>query len=140
MPGKQINLPFYKTKPLPKPMQDFLRRYYPNTDPASVRLHGWSPFGFARNSMTDGNDIYLTDRRLFDDPMLDPKHIFHEFTHKRQYDAGTLTKRGYVRDAIKYRGKHDAIPVEKQAEAYGGLLQGIFYNSPEGRPYANRKR
>jgi RHS repeat-associated protein len=120
-------------KPLPPCMAAFLKRYYPTSNVDKVRLHNGSPFELTGNSVTFGYNINLAYPRIFSNPLSDTRHIFHEYTHVRQYEAGTLSIGGYVVDAIKSGFNHDKIPSEIQADANAAVLGDLFPQTPEGR-------
>jgi RHS repeat-associated protein len=121
-----------QTKPLPDCMRAFLKRYYPKSNVDAVRLHNGSPFGLTGNSVTFGHTINLTGGRAFYNPVGYARHIFHEFTHVRQYEAGTLSVGGYIADAAYYLD-HDSIPTEAQAIANSAVLADVFADSPEAK-------
>jgi hypothetical protein len=112
-------------------MRAFLSRYYPQSNVAAVRIHNGSPFGFTGNSVTLGHTIYLAGGSAFDNPVAHAFHIFHEYTHVRQYEAGSNVGdfvSGYVTS-----GGHDSSPLEAQADANAAVLRDAFAHSPEAR-------
>ena len=112
-------------------MRAFLHRYYPTANVDAVRLQNGSPFEFNGNSVTFGHTIYLADSDAFYHPTSSLPHIFHEYTHTRQYEAGATAENfvaGYFNS-----GDHDHSPLEAQAIANADILRTAFQNSPEAR-------
>ena len=127
------NLKNHDPRPLPPCMAAFLDRYYPKSRVDQVRSHNGSPFGFNGNSVTFGDNIYLVSPGIFNNPLSDTGHIFHEYTHVRQYEAETLSIGGYIIDVIQNGFDHAKIPSEIQADANAALLANLFRQTPEGR-------
>lgn len=120
-----------QTKPLPACMRAFLGRYYPKANVNAVRLHNGSPFGLTGNSVTFGHTINLASSAAFYNPIGYQQHVFHEFTHTRQYEAGS-TVGDFVAGYFS-SGSHDGSPLEAQADQNAAILSEAFQSSPEAR-------
>lgn len=128
MPTKQINLPGYKTKPVPADLQDFIKRQERGSKVDQVRLHGWSPMGWDGKSMTIGRDVFLADPKTFRDPHNDPGNIFHEVKHVDQGINPVL----YLRDLIRHGYRN--IPQEVEAYAHEKGLLRLYKDEQARRP------
>jgi RHS repeat-associated protein len=120
-----------QTRPLPDCMRAFLSRYYPKSNVDAVRIHNGSPFGLTGNSVTFGHTINLAGGKAFYNPVGSAFHIFHEYTHVRQYEAGSTV--GDFIAGYATSGSHDGSPLEAQADANAAILQHAFAHSPEAR-------
>ncbi|HEX7794241.1 MAG TPA: RHS repeat-associated core domain-containing protein [Vicinamibacterales bacterium] len=132
-PGSESPQQDPNRKPLPACMVKFLKRYYPHSQVDRVVLLNGSPPGFGNNSVTFGYTINLASPAVFQNPASDPFHIFHEYTHVRQYEAGTLSVAGYLADWARVGFVKDSIPSEIQADRNAAILADVFVRTPEGR-------
>jgi hypothetical protein len=103
-------------KKLPPCLQSFLKGRI-QSDPANITLHQGSPFDLTGNSVTFGNDVYLTGDMFGRTDRGAEIHKFHEIQHTSQYARGYSA----LNQAFAYAafGGHDASPFEQAADKFG---------------------
>ena len=106
---------------LPPCLQKFLKgRIASNT--ADITLHNGSPFDLTGNSVTFGNDIYLTDGTF--EIGRSTRHKFHEIQHTSQYAKGHTSAGIFI--SYAFFGGHDGSPYEIAANDFADAAYNDF--------------